>query len=80
MAAYEISPVMMDLYGLDKPLLFQYLTDQLTVMRARTRGVTVNPDGTASEEMSEQQRQYYDSHWLLQYDQMFGEDYLHALA
>lgn len=79
-AAYEISPVMMDLYGLDKPLLFQYLTDQLTVMRARTRGVTVNPDGTASEEMSEQQRQYYDSHWLLQYDQMFGEDYLHALA
>ena len=79
-AAYEISPVMMDLYGLDKPLLFQYLTEQLTVMRARTRGITINSDGTASEEMTEQQQTYYDNHWLLQYDQMFGEDYLQALS
>lgn len=77
-AAYEISPVMMDLYGLEKPVLFQYLTQQLPVLRARTRGVTVEPDGTFSEELSEQQQAWYDGHWLLQYDQMFGADYLNA--
>ena len=75
-AAYDISPVMMDLYGLEKPLLFEYLTDSLSVMRARTRGVTVETDGSFSEEMTEVQRQCYDGHWLLQYDLMFGKPYL----
>lgn len=75
-AAYEITPVMMDLYGLEKPALFEYLTQQFTVLRARTRGVTVQPDGTFSEVLDETQQRYYDGHWLLQYDQMFGNRYL----
>ena len=33
---------------------------QLSVMRARTRGVTVETDGSFSEEMTEVQRQCYD--------------------
>ncbi len=75
-AAYEITPVMMDLYGLQKPALFEYLTQEFTAMRARTRGVTVQPDGTFSEVLDETQQRYYDGHWLLQYDQMFGNEYL----
>ena len=54
----------------------EYLTDSLSVMRARTRGVTVETDGSFSEEMTEVQRQCYDGHWLLQYDLMFGKPYL----
>lgn len=74
-AAYEISPVTMDLYGLEKPTWYDFLIQELAVMRARTRGITVEPDGTFSEEMTEEQMQWYNDHWLLQYDYMFGEPY-----
>ena len=74
--AYNISPVMMDLYGLDKPLYFSYLSQQLPLMRARTRGVTVEPDGTYSETMTDEQQQAFNTQWLLQYDLMFGKPYL----
>lgn len=77
-AAYEISPVMMELYGLEKPALFEFLTDSLSVMRARTRGNTVQPDGTDSAEMTDAQQKCYEEHWLLQYDLMFGEPYLES--
>ncbi len=77
-AAYDISPVMMELYGLEKPVLFEFLTDSLSVMRARTRGTTVQPDGTDSAEMTDVQRKCYEDHWLLQYDLMFGEPYLES--
>lgn len=77
-ASYEISPVMMELYGLERPVLFDFLTDSLSVMRARTRGNTVQPDGTDSADMTDVQRQCYDEHWLLQYDLMFGEPYLQS--
>ena len=74
-AAYEITPVMMDLYGLEKPVFYEYLTQQLSVYRSRTCGVTILPDGTASEELTDAQRAWYDDHWLLQYDLMFGKEY-----
>lgn len=79
-AAYQISPVMMELYGLQKPLFFEYLTQQLAVYRSRTLGVTVQPDGTAVsqavEEMGQDQQQWFANHWMLQYDLMFGREYL----
>lgn len=76
-AAYQISPVVMDLYGLKKPLFFDFLTQSRKSLRARTRGVTIQPDGSASQEMTSEQMQWFEEHWLLQYDSMFGEQYLH---
>lgn len=73
--AYNISPVMMNLYGLEKPLFFDFLLDGMSTYRARTRGITVEPDGSFSESMTEAQQQWFDRHWLLQYDLMFGEGY-----
>lgn len=75
-ASYDISPVMMDLYGLEKPLYFQLHTAEIPLMRARTRGMTILEDGTAVEEMTDAQAEAYQKHWLAQYDLMFGEDYL----
>lgn len=75
-AAYNISPVMMELYGLKKPPLFEFLLEGMSLYRARTRGVTILPDGSYSEEMTQPQQQWFDYHWLLQYDLMFGEGYL----
>ena len=77
-AAYEISPVVMDLYGLERPPLYSYLIQQLDAYRARTRGVTVQPDGSFSDSLTEEQQAWFDNHWLLQYDGMFGEDYLNT--
>jgi phosphoglycerol transferase MdoB-like AlkP superfamily enzyme len=73
--AYEITPVMMDLYGLDKPTFYEYLTQQLSAYRSRSCGVTIEPDGSASTELTEQQQTWYDNHWMLQYDLMFGKEY-----
>lgn len=78
-AAYNISPVMMDIFGLEKPLYFDYLTRQLQVAyRSRTGGVTLDRDGTATEALTPFQEKWSRDHWLLQYDLMFGKEY--ALA
>ena len=75
-AAYDISPVMMDLYGLKAPLYFQLLTRQLQVAdRANTRGIVMNRDGTTTREPSALQQAWSQKHWLLQYDLMFGHGY-----
>lgn len=74
-AAYEVSPVMAELYGLERPIYFDYLLQQISVYRARTRGVTVEANGSFSETMTEEQQQWYNDHWLLQYDQMFGKNF-----
>lgn len=77
---YEIAPMVMELYGMEKPLLFQYLEQQLDVYRSRTLGVTVQPDDTAmtqeASEMTAEQKQWFRNHWMLQYDLMFGREYL----
>lgn len=74
-AAYEVSPIMAELYGLERPIYFDYLLQQMSVYRARTRGVTVEANGSFSETMTEEQQQWYNDHWLLQYDQMFGKNF-----
>ena len=75
-AAYEISPVMMDLFGLEQPLYFQYLNRQLRYgYRSCTGGVTVNWDGTAGRGLTGRQTAWRQDHWLLQYDLMFGKGY-----
>ena len=75
-AAYEISPVMMDLFGLEQPLYFQYLNRQLRYgYRSCTGGVTVNWDGTVGRGITGRQAAWRQDHWLLQYDLMFGKGY-----
>lgn len=75
-AAYQISPVLMELYGLEEPPMFRYLANQLSAYRSRTLGVTILPDGTTTHaDLTEEQEQWFQNHWLLQYDLMFGEEY-----
>ncbi len=75
-AAYDISPVMMNLYGLKQPIYFQYLNRQLLVAyRANTRGIVMNRDGSTTRTPTSLQEQWSEKHWLLQYDLMFGKGY-----
>ena len=79
-AAYQIAPAVLDLYGMEQPKLFRYLNQQMEVYRSRTLGVTVQPDSTdvtqTVEEMTPEQQQWFHDHWILQYDLMFGKEYL----
>ena len=75
-AAYDISPVMMNIYGLKQPLYFQYLNRQLqAAYRANTRGTIMNRGGTTTDTMNALQEKWSQNHWLLQYDLMFGKGY-----
>ena len=75
-AAYDISPVMMELFGMRQPAYFQFLGRQLrAAYRANTRGTILEKDGTASDELTPLQQKWSDEHWLLQYDLMFGKGY-----
>ena len=75
-AAYEISPVMMDLFGLEQPLYFQYLNRQLRYgYRSCTAGVTLSWDGAVAKGLTPRQEGWRQDHWLLEYDLMFGEGY-----
>ena len=75
-AAYDISPVMMNLYGLKQPIYFQYLNRQLqAAYRANTRGIVMNWDGSTTRTPTSLQEQWSEKHWLLQYDLMFGKGY-----
>ena len=75
-AAYEISPVMMDLFGLEQPLYFRYLNRQLRYgYRSCTAGVTVDWDGKMHRGLTRRQAAWRQDHWLLQYDLMFGKGY-----
>ena len=75
-AAYDISPVMMNLYGLRQPIYFQYLNRQLqAAYRANTRGIVMNRDGSTTRTPTSLQEQWSEKHWLLQYDLMFGKGY-----
>ena len=75
-AAYDISPVMMELFGLEQPLYFQFLNRQLRVAsRSCTRGTTMNLDGTTTQQPTEFQQRWTNEHWMLQYDLMFGKGY-----
>ncbi len=75
-ASYNISPVMMELYGLEKPLWFEYLLQQMEILPAFTHGVAVEPDGSFSTELTDEQLESYNERWILQYDLMFGDAWL----
>ena len=77
-AAYNLSPVVMDLYGLEKPQYFDFLTGQLDVLHGRTRGITIRTDDTHSEEMTEAEQASHDKQAILQYDYMFGDRLLES--
>ena len=51
-AAYDISPVMMELFGLRQPTYFQFLGRRLGRLPGQHRGTILEKDGTASDELT----------------------------
>lgn len=75
-AAYQITPITNDLYDLEQSEYFDLLRQEFEQYRAKSVGVTVQPDGSYSRDaLTTQQQVFYDDHWMLQYDLLFGKNY-----
>lgn len=79
-ATYNVSPLMMDLYGMEQPLYFEFLTQNFEIYRGRTRGITIQEDGSFSEDMTPEEKEAFDRQAVLQYDYMFGNKLLENYA
>lgn len=79
-AAYQITTVTDDLYGLDQPKFFDLLREEFDLYRAKSVGTTVEPDGTCVRDgvLSPEQQEMYEKHWMMQYDLLFGKNYQNA--
>lgn len=75
LSSFAISPVMMELYGMEMPPYFELLAQNLSQLRGRSHGVTVELDGSFSETLTEAQQTALANQWTLQYDFMFGAPY-----
>lgn len=72
LSTYNIAPVMMDIYDLERPEMYEFLMQQMPEVKGRTRGITINPDNSFTTEPTEKQQQAFNNHGILQYDFLFG--------
>ena len=66
-----------DLYGLDRPLYFEYLAEQLSVFRGHYSNTILKPDGTATGSVTKEITEAKRKMQMLQYDLICGSDYLY---
>ncbi len=78
-SAYNITPLMMDLYGLEKPLYFEFLAQQMNLYTAASKGTIYYANGNVTREVTQEQENLLYSHSVLQYDLLFGQEYQTAL-
>ncbi len=77
LSTYNIAPKMMDIYGLDMPEYFEFLNEQQKSYTATSKGVMFYPDGSHTTVTGDEQQQLLYNQSILQYDLLFGEEYLH---
>lgn len=79
-ATYNISPVMMDIYQLDRPVFFDFLLAQMDVLNGYNAGVSITPDGRYETGLTPEQQEIYNKYKILEYDYMFGKHYLNSIT
>jgi len=75
MSFYQLIPSICSWYDLDRPLFYDYLLDQQNFFRGAAFNFRITPDGYTYYEMSDDAKESYDKHKLLQYDLLFGKGY-----
>jgi len=76
LSMYQLIPYMTNLYGLSKPLYFDYLTQQSYYYKGDALDIYLDADGNATSELTTKAAQkYYKNYSILQYDIMFGKGY-----
>ncbi len=78
-AAYQVTSITNDMYGLEQPPYFDLLRQEFDHYRAKSVGTVVEPDNSYHQNgLTPEQQEFYDKHWLLQYDMLFGKNYQNA--
>ncbi len=74
-STYNISPLMLELFGQEMPAYFEFLNAQMNEYTADSKGVMFFPDGQYTREINEEQESLLYPQSVLQYDLLFGEKY-----
>ena len=73
---YQLIPYMTDLYGLSKPLYFDYLTQQSYYYKGQALDIYLDANGNATSTLPTKASQKYNyEQSVLQYNIMFGKSY-----
>lgn len=74
----QLLPTVLSEYKTVMPEYFYYLKNAQRIYPACASGIFVNNDGTCDfiENMTDEQKAQYEENWLIEYDYIFGENYL----
>ena len=74
----QLLPTVFEEYDVTSPVYFEYLDDIQDTLPAYASGIAVEPDGSykAESDMTAEERAVTDELWLIEYDYLFGENYL----
>lgn len=74
----QLLPTVLSEYNSIMPSYFYYLKNAQSILPACASGICVNKDGTCDfvSNMSEEQKKQYEEYWLIEYDYIFGKNYL----
>lgn len=77
----QLLPTVFDIYNVNMPKYFKYLRATQNIYTGAASNIAVNSDGSYNyiSDMSEKQKEQYDKYWLIEYDYIFGENYLKRL-
>ncbi len=76
LSTYNIPAVMLELYSMETPLFYDLLLQQLNYYTANNKGVLFFNDDSFTRERTMEQNSLLYNHSMLQYDLLFGNEYL----
>ena len=77
LSAYQLTPMLTELYGLDRPVYFEYLRQQMDIFRGHYSNTVLDAAGVASGKKPTAVKNALAKMELLQYDLLFGKNYLY---
>jgi len=77
LSAYQLTPMLTELYGLDRPVYFEYLRQQMDIFRGHYSNTVLDAAGTPSGKKPAAVKDALGKMELLQYDLLFGKNYLY---
>ena len=78
-STFQILPTIFDIFELDMPMYFKFLNEIKNISKGYARGVALDKFGNPSYELNNEQNEIYNKLNVIQYDQMFGNQYANDL-
>ncbi|MDD4779308.1 MAG: LTA synthase family protein [Tissierellia bacterium] len=74
-STFQLLPTVMDIFDLDMPMYYKYLNEIKNVSKGYARSVVLDELGNPSYNLNNNQKEIYNKFNMIQYDQMFGNQY-----